>query len=395
VSTYRGLFAIPEFRTLFGVVSLRYAGSTVAGISLGTLIFARTGSPLLSALSMFGPSGAQLLGALTLLSWADRIRPRSALVAIGAAYTVTTLLLALPVSSWCLLAIALSSGLIGALGGGVQWGLVREIVPSEAYVLARSAFTVCTGLMQVLGFGLGGVLANAIGPRPTLLIAAGMYAVSAVSARFGLVDRARRAGDRASLAATWRDNRVLLGTPERRALYAALWLPNGLVVGCEALYIPYAPHWAGLLMSAAALGMLAGDVLVARVLRPRSLGRLAGALRLLLAAPYLPFALGLPLAVATIAVALASVGYAAGLLLQQRLLAVTPDELAGHALGLHSSIMLGLQAVTAALAGGIAELSSPATAMSVLAAASLVVTLALTPRLRPGDRWLATVAPAQ
>ena len=80
---------------------------------------------------------------------------------------------------------------------------------------------------------------------------------------------------------------------------------------------------------------------------------------------------------------LASVGYAASLLLQERLMSLTPEELSGHALGLHSSGMLTMQGVGAALAGAVAELTSPATAMAVMAAASVVVTVALAPGLRP------------
>ena len=56
---------------------------------------------------------------------------------------------------------------------------------------------------------------------------------------------------------------------------------------------------------------------------------------------------------------LASVGYSASLLLQERLMALTPDELSGHALGLHSSGMLTMQGVGAALAGAVAQLTSP------------------------------------
>jgi MFS family permease len=388
--TYRELFAVAEFRRLFGVTCTRSIGTTMEGIALATLIYGRTKSPLLSALSMFGPSAAQVLGATTMLSWADRVRPRAALVVTGAAYTAVALLLALPWSVWWLLTVALLSGLIGAIGGGVQWGLVREIVPATGYVLARSTFTVATGVTQILGFGVGGVLVNIIGSRATFLIAAAMFAWSAVTARLGLAQRTRRRDDKPSVGATWRDNRVLLGTPERRVLYLMLWVPNGLVVGCEALFIPYAPHRAGILLSAAALGMLSGDILVARVLTPRAQGRSAGALRLLLGAPYLLFALGLPLALAAVAVALASVGYAAGLLLQQRLLALVGDEMAGHALGLHSSGMLSLQAVAAVLAGSLAEVVPTATAITVLASASVLVTILLAPRLRDGDRWLAT-----
>jgi MFS family permease len=388
--TYRELFGVAEFRALFGVACLRYGGSTMAGIALGTLVYGDTRSPLLSALAMFGPSAAQVLSAATLLSWVDRVRPRAALTAIGAAYTAVALLLALPWSAGWLLSVALLSGVIGAVGGGVQWGLLREVTPAGGYVLARSTFTIAAGLTQILGFGLGGVLVNAIGSRPVLLVTAGVFAASSLAARFGLRDRPCRATDRPSVRSTWRDNRRLLGTPERRALYLMLWVPNGLVVGCEALFIPYAPHWAGLLMAAAGLGMLAGDLLVARVLRPGAQSRFAALLRLALAAPYLPFALGLPLPVAVAAVAVASVGYAAGLLLQQRLLAIVPDELAGHTLGLHSAGMLTTQALAAVLAGTLAEALPPATVMTVLAAASLLITLVMAPRLRTGDRWLRT-----
>ncbi len=65
-------------------------------------------------------------------------------------------------------------------------------------------------------------------------------------------------------------------------------------------------------------------------------------------------------------------------------MALTPDELSGHALGLHSSGMLAMQGVGAALAGAVAQQTSPATAMAVMAAVSLAVTLALAPGLRPG-----------
>lgn len=44
----------------------------------------------------------------------------------------------------------------------------------------------------------------------------------------------------------------------------------------------------------------------------------------------------------------ASVGYSATLMLQQRLIALTPDDLKGHALGLHWSCMLAMQGIGAA-----------------------------------------------
>jgi predicted MFS family arabinose efflux permease len=128
--------------------------------------------------------------------------------------------------------------------------------------------------------------------------------------------------------------------------------------------------------------MLAGDMLTGRFVPPRWRERLSAPLRLLLAAPYLAFALHPELPVAVAAIVLASVGYSASLLLQQRLMALTPDSLSGHALGLHSSGMLTMQGVGAALAGAVAGLTSPGAAMAVMAMISVTVILA--PGLRPG-----------
>lgn len=105
-------------------------------------------------------------------------------------------------------------------------------------------------------------------------------------------------------------------------------------------------------------------------------------LLLLLAVPYLLFALRPALPLALVLVTLASAGFSASLLLQERLMALTPDPMAGQALGLHSSGMLAMQGVAAALAGSLAELTSGATAITVLAAASVAVTAALAPGLR-------------
>ena len=79
--TYRELFRTPEFTPLFLTSSVQVAASVV-GLGLGTLIYLATRSPLLSALAMFGPSLAQLIGATSLLSAADRLPPRAVLAGL-------------------------------------------------------------------------------------------------------------------------------------------------------------------------------------------------------------------------------------------------------------------------------------------------------------------------
>jgi predicted MFS family arabinose efflux permease len=333
---------------------------------------------------MFGPSLAQLIGATTLLSAADRLPPRPVMSGLSLVFGLATAALALPgLPVWAAFCIVWGQGVVAALGGGVLYGLLNEILPREGYLLGRSVLNMSVGFMQICGFAAGGVLVTTLSPRGALLIGAGLHMADAAIARFGLSRRPARATGTPSIGETWRNNRRLWSFSPRRYVYLALWIPNGLIVGCESLFVSYSPRHAGLLFAVAALGMLAGDTLTGRFLPPRWRGRLAAPLRLLLAAPYLVFALRPALPIALTAAALASIGYSATLLLQQRLMALTPEELSGQALGLHSSGMLAMQGVGAALAGAVAQVTSPPAAMAVMAAASVTVTLALAPGLRP------------
>ncbi|MFF3484028.1 MFS transporter [Streptomyces sp. NPDC002701] len=382
-TTYRSLFRIPEFTPLFLTSGAQVAAQTMSGLALGTLVYRATDSPLLSALSMFGPSLAQVLGATTLLSAADRLPPRATMTGTALVFAAGTALLALPAPLWTLFALVLALGLVASLGGGVRWGLLNEILPKDGYILGRSVFNMMNGVTQIAGYAAGGVLIALLSPRGTLLTAAALYATAAAVARLTLTARPPRSAGRPSIRATWHTNRTLLSSGPRRHLYLALWLPNGLIVGCESLYVSYAPEHAGLLFACAALGMLTGDVAVARLAGPALRARLGVPLLLLLAAPYLLFAFHPRPSLAAALAALASVGFGASLLQQERLMALTPPELAGHALGLHSSGMLTAQGVCAALAGATAQLTSPAAATAAMAAASTAVTLVLARSLRP------------
>src|SRR4051794_25112317 len=130
--TYRELFRTPEFTPLFATMSVQVAATTVTGLALGTLVYAATRSPLLSALSMFGSSFAQVVGAAALLSAPDRLPPRAAMTGVALAFAVGTAVLAVPgLPVWALFAIVLSLGLVAAVGGGVRYGLLSEIVTGD------------------------------------------------------------------------------------------------------------------------------------------------------------------------------------------------------------------------------------------------------------------------
>ncbi|MEV6979015.1 MFS transporter, partial [Kitasatospora sp. NPDC093806] len=163
--TYRELFRDREFAALFLSTSAQTAAQTTAGLALGVLVFRRTDSPLLAALAMFGPAFAQLLGAATVLSAADRLPPRAALTGLGlllAAGTAVQALPGLPVAA--LFPVLLLLGVAGAAGGGARYGLLHELLTDDGYLLGRSALNLAAGLVQIGGFALGGALVAALAP---------------------------------------------------------------------------------------------------------------------------------------------------------------------------------------------------------------------------------------
>ncbi|MGW0869775.1 MFS transporter [Streptomyces sp. NPDC002740] len=376
--SYRSLFRTPEFTPFLLSFAAFAAAQTIGGLALGTLVFRATGSPFLSAVSMFGPQLTQLLGGAFLLSGADRLPPRAVLSGLALAFAAGTAVLALPgLSIRAVFAVVLAQGLVASLGGGARGGLLNEILSKDGYVLGRSVYNMLWGLTQTVGFAAGGALLALLSPRTCLLLAAALYVMSALVTRMGLTARPPRSSGRPSVSATWRTNALLWSSRPRRLTYLGLWVPNGLIVGSDSLYVSYAPRAAGTLYACGALGMFMGDMAVGRLVPPASRPRLATPLRLLLAVPYLFFVLRPGVALSAVAVTVASVGFAASLVLQERLMSLTPDDLAGQALGLHVTGMAALQGVGAVLAGTLAQLISPAAAMTSMAAGSVTVTLAL------------------
>jgi predicted MFS family arabinose efflux permease len=169
----------------------------------------------------------------------------------------------------------------------------------------------------------------------------------------------------------------MLADRRLRRLLAGQWLPNGLIVGAEALYVPYAGHRAVYLFIAAAAGMLAGDLVVGRWVPARRRPQLSAALYSLLAAPYLGFLAHPPVVIATALVAVASLGYGGTLGLQQLFADEVDPAQQGQAFSLASAGQLTSQGLAAWAAGGLAEAMPTGTAMAATAALSIVATMTL------------------
>lgn len=373
---YRALLRNREFAGLYVSFTLMVAASTLSGFALGTMVNQQTGSPFLTAISMYGATFATVFGALTLMSVADGRRPRRTLVAlqcVSLAGVAGQAVPGLPMAARFGLLLVL--GFFQSLATGTRMGLLAEIVPESAYALARSLMNITSGGMAIVGFAVGAALLRYVSPREVFVIAAALTGLGLVVVAATVRERSIRLTRRPGLRQTWTTNAELFSDPGRRALLLNLWVPNGLVVGCEALFISYDPENAGVFLAAGSAGMLLGDLAVGRLLSAGQRRRYAFALRLLLAAPFLLFASEPPVLVAAAAVFLASAGYAATLPLQEQLLALTPDAVRGQVQGVESAGRMTWQGIGAAIAGGAAQYLAPGITITAVAAVSVAVTV--------------------
>ncbi|MCD9873685.1 MFS transporter [Streptomyces guryensis] len=386
MTTYREIFAIREFRVLFVVRLFTMTGVVLSSLALGTVMYEQTGSPFLTAVSLFGGPLVQLLTARYLLATSDLLRPRTAMVLMAAIATLTATLQSLPGLNWWTRFSILAGGYVAmAATSGTVLALLSEIVPKDAYVLARATMNITVGGMQIIGNAIGAVLLAVVSPSWLFAIAALAAVTAGVTARTGLSDRPPRARGKV-VERSRRINRELLTSPTIRPLYLMMWIPNGLIVGCEALFIPYANGHAGYLLAAGAVGMLVGDIVVGRFVAEAVRDRLILPLRVLLAAPFLAFPLSLPTPVAVALVCVSAFGYAASLPLQERLVRLTPEDIRGQAFGLSGTGLMVGQALGALLAGGLAQLLGATRAVGWAMATMAVLSLLVTSLLRRGLR---------
>ncbi|SEG73671.1 Predicted arabinose efflux permease, MFS family [Actinacidiphila yanglinensis] len=383
-TTYRDVFAEPRFRVLFATRAVAITADALRISTFSVLIYATTASPLLSGVAFGAGFLPQAAGSTLLGSLADRLPPRTLICAGYLLDCVTALLLALtplPIAS-SLVLVALVA-LLTPVFGGASTRLVAEWLTGDAYVLGRSLTNMASSTAQLAGLGLGGAAVSLLGARHALLCGAVLYAAVAAAVRLRLprlpvpirAPGAATSPVRASLAAT----AALLRARAPRRLLLAQWLPGACVAGGEGLLVAYAgvrhlpAGGYAVLMACLPIGMLAGDVVVGRLLRPPARERLVGPLIALMGVPLLFFAAEPGLALGAILLLLTGFGFAYGLGLQRPFLDALPSADAhGHAFGLLSSGTMTLQGLAPTLTGTLALAVGPGAALAAAGVGTLL-----------------------
>jgi predicted MFS family arabinose efflux permease len=394
-TTFREVFAVAEFSALFASRVLSIVAETLRIVALSVLVYAATGSALLSAVAFGIGFLPQVVGGAFLTALSDRVRPRPLivtgyLVQAGAAAVIA--LVPLPV--FAILGLVAGVAVLTPVFGAAASGLVPTLLTGDRYVLGRSATNIATSGAQIAGLALGGAVLAIFTTRETLLVGAACQLLAAAVARCGLRDHPARAvrpvGGGSVFASTWAGNRRLLADPRVRGLLLVQWLPVSAATGAESLIVAYVaelgrdPAAAGVLLALIPIGMLVGDLVVGRFLHPLTRERLVLPLMFVLGVPliWLVFEPGLTVAAALLFVS--GLGFAYALGLQQWFLAAVPEQSRGLAFGLLGTGLMTCQGLSPIAAGALAGLSSAGVAMGVAGACTVVAATLLRDSARPG-----------
>ncbi|NEB88031.1 MFS transporter [Streptomyces anulatus] len=387
-ATYREVLAEPRFRLLFSTRAVAVTADALRITTFSVLVFSSTGSALLSAVAFGIGFIPQLFGSLLLGSLADRLPPR-ALITDGYALTcATALLLALvrmPVVA-SLGVVALVS-LATPVFHGASSRLVAQSLEGDAYVLGRSLNNIAGAGAQLIGLALGGAAVAALGPRRALAVSAVLYLGCALAIRVRLPrlqpgefggTPGSTGGDGGAVRASLRGAGLLLRGRTVRRLMLAQWLPVALVAGAEGIIVAYAgerrfaPGWYAVLMGCLPVGMLVGDLLVGRLLRPPTRERLVVPLVALAGLPLIGFAAEPGVGVSSCLLLLSGLGYAYGLGLQRPFLDALPQDGQGQAFGLLGSGSMTLQGVGPVCLGAVAAVVGTGGAIALAGGAAVL-----------------------
>ncbi|MFI6832442.1 MFS transporter [Kribbella sp. NPDC050241] len=379
---WRDVFGHAEFRALFLAGVLSVAGDQLARVALSVLVFDRTESAGLTALTYALTYIPDLLFGPLLAGFADRYPRRTVMIVTDLARAV--LVAAMAVKALPLLVVILL--LLGLQAFGSPFNAARAatlpaVLPGDHYVLGKAANDMVVQFSQVLGFGTGGVIVVAVGTSGGLLLDSATFLLSAVLIAVGV--RRRPAPPRAadeSHSSYFKDLAagvsLVTRTPKLRALVILATIA-GFYVTVEGLAVPYAneigggPKAAGLLLAASPAGAVAGMWLIT-LWEPEKRMRLLGPLAVLACVPLIACFMAPGLLPTVVLWAVSGMASAYHLPTSAAFVQAVPDAQRGQAFGVASTALKSSQGLGILLAGLVADQSSPSVALGVMGTAGAV-----------------------
>jgi MFS family permease len=374
-ASYREVFAVGEFRALWLAQVLSYAGDQFAQVAIAILVYHRTNSPFLTALTYALTYLPPIAGGPLLSGLADLFPRRRVMIACDLLRMGTVGLMALPSMPFVPLCVLLfCTVLIGAPFSSARAALMPDVLPGDKYVLGSAIGNITFQATQIVGFVAGAAVVAALDAHKTLGVDALTFCLSALIVLAGTKPRPspRREGEaqRSLWAISLDGMRIVFGNPVLRTLLLFGWLAGFSIVP-EGLAAPYARSLhgttltVGLLMAAVPFGTVIGAFGFGKLATPSTRIRMMGWLAMLSCAPLIGSAWNPPLAVVLPLWALAGAGSAFQLAAAAAFVqALTPDTRA-RAFGLAQSGLFAVQGLGILASGAVAEAIGPTLAVGL------------------------------
>jgi predicted MFS family arabinose efflux permease len=395
-ASYRSVFAVGEFRSLFFAQIVSVLGNVIAQVALAVLVYTRTGSALLSALTFTLGLLPYLVGGTLLSGIVDRLPARRTLVSCDLVSAVVVGLMVLPVPIPVLLVLIFLAGLVDPVFAGVRAAILPDVLGTgPQFVLGRALFSMVWQGSQVAGYAAGGLLLAAVGPRGALALDSVSFLGSALLVRLGTRRREAIAPSNDNLLRdSLRSVRAVMSHPRMRQLMLLHWLVPTCALAPEALIAPYVhllhrpTRDVGILLSAIAAGMLVSNLIIGRTLTTSRQRRLMVPAAMLMLVPLLAFGAPLGLVLSLLALAVSGLGSCFNLGRDSAFIAAAPESLRARALAIDQSGLMVVQGLGFAFWGLLAEFVAVRTTIVIAGATGLVLILALfwRPRAYQGEK---------
>ena len=258
--------------------ALSVAGDQLARVALTVLVYGRTHSPLLAAVTFAASVVPTFVGGLVLSGLADVLPRRQVMIACDLSRAVLVAVMALPgVPLGVLVGLLFLVTLISAPFTSARAALYPEILSGDHYVLGTAVTLTTLQFAQAIGFALGGALVGFFGVRASLVVDSATFVMSALIVRLWVQARPSARGgphrEAVSVSAVVAGIRLVFTDPRLRTPMLLGWLiafynapegvaaPLGQSLGGGNIAV-------GLILAAGALGAALGAVTFSRLVRP-------------------------------------------------------------------------------------------------------------------------------
>lgn len=400
--TFRDVFAVAEFRALWLAQLLSVAGDQLARVALTILVYDRTRSALLAAITFVVSIVPTFIGGVTLAWLADKYPRRAVMIACDLIRCGLVLVMAIhgmPVVAMVVLLFFVT--LVGAPFTSARAAVYPDVLEGDKYVMGTAVTLTTVQLAQVIGFAAGGAITGSLGTGRALVIDAATFAGSALIVRLWVRRRSAPATPAPAAPAAPAVERGVAGSTAIsagsgllagvRLVFGNTMLRTSMLFGWlaafynapEGVMTPLAHNLGrgatvvGMLLAAQATGEMVGAIGFSRFVAPASRLRMMGPLAVVTCVILALFFFRPGLSVSLVLLVASGLFASYQLAANAAFVSAAPPERRSQAFGLAQGGMSLGQGTVMIAAGALAQALSPAVVIAICGCAGSCVAVVL------------------